>query len=68
MTAVAAFHSHLPIANMRCHLTPEEVATYWLDSQALRLSISSAEVLVANGIVMREELQLYRLLDPASLP
>jgi len=57
---VAAFHSHLPLGNMRCHLNPSEVATYWLPSQALRLSIPSAESLVSEGLVLREELQIHR--------
>ena len=39
---------------------PSEVATYWLPSQALRLSISSAETLVSEGLVLREELQIHR--------
>ena len=45
---------------MRCHLEPSQVATYWLPSQALRLSIPSAEILVSEGLVIREELQLHR--------
>jgi len=52
---------------MRCHLLPSEVATYWFPTQALRLSMPSAEILVSEGLIMREELQIHRLSDVSLL-
>ncbi|KAJ3208896.1 hypothetical protein HK099_008631 [Clydaea vesicula] len=57
---VKSFHRHLPISLMKCDLQPTKVAEYFLKGANLKLSGSSAEVLIEKGRIALKDLIEYK--------
>ncbi|QRV87000.1 glycosyltransferase family 1 protein [Ceratobasidium sp. AG-Ba] len=55
-----SFHRHLPLLNMRCNIDPSRVAVWYSPRLKLRLSAFAAQVLVEQGKLDLNGLELYR--------
>ncbi|QRV72093.1 glycosyltransferase family 1 protein [Ceratobasidium sp. AG-Ba] len=55
-----SFHRHLPLLNMRCDIDPSRVAVWYSPHLKLRLSAFAAQVLVEQGKLDLNRLELHR--------